>query len=150
MNKLTQNEWIAVGVAVVIVALFFIVPQFLKAPAPASQVAPTTGMNQVQISDETVGTGAEAVIGSTVAVQYTGMFTNGTVFDSSIPRGQPLSFKVGDPGLIKGFTAGVLGMKVGGKRKVTIPPELGYGSAAYGPIPANSTLIFELELVSVK
>ena len=152
MKKLTKNEWIAVAIGVVIVALFFIVPQYATKSSPAAQPAQQqTAMNsQVQITDEVVGTGATATIGSTVAVQYIGSFTNGKVFDSSIPRGAPLTFKVGDAGLIKGFTAGVLGMKVGGKRKVVIPPELGYGSTAYGPIPANSTLVFELQLVSVK
>lgn len=150
MRKLTQKEWIAVAVGVCVVALFFIIPRFSASTTPAEQTSPTTVDPKVTIVEKVAGTGAEAKLGSAVEVHYTGMFTDGVVFDSSVPRGEPLPFVLGDQGLIQGFTAGVLGMKVGGKRVVTIPPELGYGAGAYGPIPANSTLIFELELVSVK
>ena len=150
MKKLSQKQWIAVAVAVVIVALFFIVPQFTAGtPTPTGQSA-QQAMPQVQITDEVIGTGAVASAGSTVSVQYVGSFTNGTVFDSSIPRGTPFSFVVGGGGVIQGFSDGVVGMKVGGKRKVVIPSELGYGPDAHGPIPGGSTLVFELQLISVK
>ena len=105
---------------------------------------------QLQKTDETVGTGAEAVAGKSVTVNYTGTLTNGTKFDSSYDRNQPFTFQLGSGQVIKGWDEGVVGMKVGGKRKLTIPPSLGYGSQATGSIPPNSTLIFEIQLVSVQ
>lgn len=108
-------------------------------------------MNEdLKIEDLTVGEGAEAVAGKEVTVHYTGTLTNGTKFDSSLDRGTPFSFELGAGDVIKGWDQGVAGMKVGGKRKLTIPAELGYGAQANGPIPANSTLIFEVELLEVK
>lgn len=114
---------------------------------PAS--IPTPG--QLEIKDETVGKGAVASPGSTVEVNYKGTLEDGTVFDSSYDRGQTFSFKLGAGEVIKGWDIGVSGMKVGGKRELTIPPDLGYGSRGVGnKIPPNSTLIFEVELISVK
>jgi FKBP-type peptidyl-prolyl cis-trans isomerase len=104
----------------------------------------------LKIEDETVGTGAEAVAGKSVTVNYKGTLTDGTQFDSSYSRNQPFSFTLGSGQVIQGWDQGVQGMKVGGKRKLTIPPSLGYGAQATGSIPANSTLIFEIELLSVK
>lgn len=88
--------------------------------------------------------------GKTVSVNYTGTLTDGTKFDSSYDRNQPFDFQLGAGQVIKGWDQGVAGMKVGGKRKLVIPPGLGYGAQANGKIPANSTLIFEVELLSVK
>ncbi len=105
---------------------------------------------QQMITDVQVGTGAEAVNGSTVSVQYTGKFEDGTVFDSSIPRGEPITFVLGQGRVIAGWEQGILSMKVGGKRTLVIPPELGYGPNDYGPIPGNSTLYFDVELVNVQ
>lgn len=100
--------------------------------------------------DLVVGTGAEAKAGQKVEVHYTGTLTNGSKFDSSLDRGRPFGFKLGAGQVIKGWDQGVAGMRVGGKRKLTIPPELGYGAGGYPPvIPPNSTLIFEVELLSV-
>ena len=96
------------------------------------------------------GAGAEAKAGKMVAVHYTGWLTNGKKFDSSLDRNEPFKFQLGAGDVIKGLDAGLEGMKVGGKRRLTIPPELGYGSADQGVIPPNSTLIFEVELVDVK
>jgi FKBP-type peptidyl-prolyl cis-trans isomerase FkpA len=105
--------------------------------------------NELQINDMEVGKGTEATAGKTVSVHYTGWLTNGTKFDSSKDRGQPFNFKLGAGMVIKGWDQGVAGMKVGGKRKLTIPPTLGYGDRNVGPIPANSTLVFEVELLGV-
>jgi len=108
-------------------------------------------MAGLQIEDQVVGTGAEAAAGKKVSVHYTGWLTNGTKFDSSKDRSRPFDFGLGQGQVIKGWDQGVAGMKVGGKRKLTIPPELGYGAAgAGGVIPPNSTLVFEVELLSVK
>jgi len=104
----------------------------------------------VGVQDTVVGTGKEAAAGSTVTVNYTGALTDGTVFDSSIPRGEPFVFKLGEGKVIPGWEAGLLGMKEGGKRVLVIPPQFAYGSQDYGPIPANSTLIFEVELLKVQ
>ena len=99
--------------------------------------------------DLVVGTGATAVAGDTVTVNYIGTFTNGTKFDSSYDRGQPYTFQVGVGNVIAGFDQGVIGMKVGGKRRLTIPPSLAYGSQGNGVIPPNATLKFDIDLVSI-
>jgi len=96
------------------------------------------------------GDGAEAVNGATVGVHYTGKLLDGTVFDSSIERGSPIEFQLGSGMVIKGWDLGILGMKVGEKRVLTIASELAYGDRGIGAIPAGSTLIFDVELMSVK
>jgi len=107
-------------------------------------------VKQLMQEDLTVGTGAEAKSGDMVSVHYVGTLVDGTKFDSSRDRGEPFEFKLGAGEVIKGWDQGVAGMKVGGKRKLTIMPELGYGARAVGKIPANSTLVFEVELLGVK
>ncbi len=114
----------------------------------------TTTNSGLQYQDEVVGTGAVAKAGQTVTVNYTGTFTDGKKFDSNVDPAfghvEPFSFQLGAGGVIKGWDEGVAGMKVGGKRKLVIPATLGYGSQDYGPIPGNSTLLFDVELLSVK
>ena len=106
---------------------------------------------KTQIKDIKVGDGAEAGGGQTVSVHYTGRLTDGTKFDSSLDRGQPFSFTLGRGQVIQGWDLGVAGMKVGGQRELTIPPEEGYGDrGAGGVIPPNATLVFDVELLGVK
>jgi FKBP-type peptidyl-prolyl cis-trans isomerase FkpA len=105
----------------------------------------------LQYEDLTPGEGAEAVAGKSVEVHYTGWLTDGTQFDSSRSRSSPFAFTLGAGKVIKGWDEGVAGMKTGGKRKLTIPPALGYGArGAGGVIPPNATLIFEVELLGVR
>lgn len=115
--------------------------------APIPNPLPTT----LTATDTVVGTGAEATAGKTVSVNYVGMLPDGTVFDASANHGQAFSFTLGAGQVIKGWDQGVVGMKVGGKRRLIIPADLAYGNQAVGGvIPANATLIFDIELVDVK
>lgn len=135
-------------------------PASTPAEAPAEQPAAqepaappvTADVTELKIEDLKVGTGAEAVKGKTVSVHYTGWLTDGTKFDSSVDRGQPFEFALGQGQVISGWDEGVAGMKVGGKRKLTIPPAMGYGEqgAGNGAIPPGATLVFDVELLGVK
>ncbi|HJV65129.1 MAG TPA: FKBP-type peptidyl-prolyl cis-trans isomerase [Geomonas sp.] len=127
------------------------------APTPdkAAESSAITGAvktpSGLSYTDIVVGTGDSPTSGKNVAVHYTGWLTDGTKFDSSVDRGQAFSFRIGAGQVIPGWDEGVMTMKVGGKRKLIIPPQLGYGSAgAGGVIPPNATLIFEVELLSVE
>ncbi|TGM57285.1 FKBP-type peptidyl-prolyl cis-trans isomerase [Leptospira biflexa] len=102
-----------------------------------------------QIIDLVVGKGEEAFSGSYVTVHYVGKLKNGTKFDSSRDRNRPFEFNLGAGEVVKGWDKGIKGMRVGGKRKLIIPPELGYGSKKVGNIPPDSTLIFEVELLKI-
>ena len=106
---------------------------------------------ELMIEDLIVGTGKEVKSGDVITVHYTGWLENGTEFDSSLSPGrEPLVITLGIGQVIKGWDEGIPGMKVGGKRRLTIPPHLGYGNRAVGSIPANSTLIFDVELLDVE
>lgn len=118
-----------------------------ETPNMTAAATPSAGL---KIEDQKVGNGAEAVAGKTISVHYTGWLTNGRKFDSSVDRGQPFTFQLGQGQVIRGWDEGFAGMKVGGKRKLTIPPEMGYGARGAGAvIPPNSTLVFEVELLGV-
>lgn len=121
------------------------------APAAAATTgAKKTMANGLIIEDVTVGDGDEAKAGQKVTVHYRGTFTDGRIFDESYKRGEPFTFNLGAGQVIQGWDQGVAGMKVGGKRKLTIPPDLAYGQrGAPGAIPPNSTLMFEVELLKV-
>jgi FKBP-type peptidyl-prolyl cis-trans isomerase len=134
----------------------------LTAVAAAVSLAVACGSNPAAPSapfsttDLRVGAGAEAMTGRSVTVNYTGWLyaanqpdNKGSQFDSSVGRA-PFGFVLGAGAVISGWDRGVVGMRVGGLRRVVIPPELGYGNQANGPIPANSTLVFEIELLSVQ
>lgn len=112
-----------------------------------SQITTASGL---VIEEMLVGEGAEACAGQTVSVHYTGWLTNGTKFDSSKDRNEAFEFSLGARHVIAGWDEGVQGMKIGGKRKLTIPPALGYGArGAGGAIPPNATLVFEVELLGL-
>ena len=107
-------------------------------------------MAELEIEDQIVGEGEEAVAGQTVEVHYTGWLVDGTKFDSSHDREQTFSFKLGGGQVIAGWDQGVAGMKIGGSRKLTIPAELGYGErGAGGVIPPGATLVFKVELIGL-
>jgi FKBP-type peptidyl-prolyl cis-trans isomerase len=120
-------------------------------PAPTPAQPPPDPNAKLEIKDLVVGKGAEAKSGDTVKVHYVGTLQNGTEFDASKKHGdQPFSFDLGKGRVIKGWDEGVAGMRIGGKRKLTIPPHLGYGARGMGDkIPPNSTLVFEVELVDI-
>ena len=112
--------------------------------------AMTQTASGLHYQDLTVGDGATAQAGDSVSVHYTGWLTDGTKFDSSVDRGEPFTFHLGAGQVIPGWDEGVAGMRVGGKRKLVIPPELGYGDrGAGGVIPGGATLVFDVELLEV-
>lgn len=163
MRKLNKNEKVAVYVAIAIIAVFFggaslMGVMFNSGESNTNAVidiaANNPGNNMENskfiIEDVVVGSGAEAVAGKKVTAHYVGTLTNGTQFDSSVDRGAPFSFVLGAGQVIQGWDKGIVGMKVGGKRTLTIPPELAYGENGIGPIPPNSTLIFDVELLAVE
>lgn len=168
MRTFGIREQIATAVAVVAAAVlffggtawnfFFGTGVTQSAQAPIASVASSTPLVMqdisttpgIEIFDEQIGTGAEALAGKTIAANYVGTLSDGTKFDSSLDRGVPYSFILGAGAVIKGWDVGIVGMKVGGVRRLVISPELAYGAQAIGPIPANSTLVFEVQLVDVK
>ena len=110
----------------------------------------TTTESGLQIEEISVGNGESAIAGQFVSVHYTGWLTNGSKFDSSKDRNEPFEFPLGQRNVIAGWDEGVQGMRVGGVRKLTIPPHLGYGArGAGGVIPPNATLVFEVELLEI-
>ena len=144
MSKINFYPILIIGL--IFLGLFTI----LKNSQPSQSIV-AKQMASLKIEDLKIGTGPEVKSGDTVSIHYLGTLENGKKFDSSYDRGQPFETQIGVGQVIKGWDQGVVGMKVGGKRKLIIPPELGYGSQEIpGAIPANSTLIFDVELVKIK
>ena len=147
---MNQKEWVAVIVSIFVVGFFFVF-----GPGLISIFTGGSGFGGAQnpgllTTDTVIGGGEVAVSGSRVTVHYTGRLIDGKIFDSSISRNEPFQFILGSGQVIKGWDEGIVGMRVGGKRTMSIPPELGYGPNDYGPIPGNSTLIFDVELLKVE
>lgn len=152
-----QNIIIAILVIAIILIFGYILQDVMGNPIGKTQdtaTQPTAAMEpqeKVKIEDLQEGTGQEVKSGDTVVINYKGMLEDGTVFDSSYDRGQPFTTQIGVGQVIKGWDEGVPGMKVGGKRRLTIPPSLGYGETGAPPtIPPNATLIFEVELMGIQ
>jgi len=150
-----KTLWISAAVLIILLIIAWFMVNNRDADSQAAQAAgavtssETAGTVELGVEDTVVGTGAEARQGQTVAVHYTGTLDDGTVFDSSYDRGAPFTFTIGAGQVIQGWELGITGMKEGGKRTLTIPPSLGYGEQAIGPIPANSTLHFDVELITI-
>ena len=117
---------------------------------PKGRANEVTTLSGLKYTDIVEGTGATPQRGQTLTVHYTGTLESGKKFDSSVDRGQPYEFRIGTGAVIKGWDEGLMTMKVGGKRRLVIPPALGYGASGTPNIPPNSTLIFEVELLGVK
>ncbi|MFA6185002.1 MAG: FKBP-type peptidyl-prolyl cis-trans isomerase [Candidatus Shapirobacteria bacterium] len=120
---------------------------------PTSNPMPTlppSKVTELKIEDIKVGTGSAVKSGDIVSINYLGTLEDGTKFDSSYDRNQPFETQIGVGQVIEGWDKGVVGMQVGGKRKLTIPYQMAYGENGYGPIPAKATLIFEVELMFIK
>jgi len=150
MKSLTRNQWIALFVSVGILGyLLFsnlIMNLFNSSARPSAQI-PENGF---VAEDLVLGTGPEASAGDTVVVHYVGTFPDGKVFDSSLDRDVPFEFILGTGSVIRGWDEGIVGMKVGGRRILIIAPDYAYGERGAGPIPPNSALIFEVELLELK
>ena len=170
MRTFGTREWIATAIAVVAAVILFYGNSIwnyiaggetVGAPTdqPSNTIQPSANPEAMtnisttpglEIYDESVGTGAEAVAGKNVTVHYIGVFTNGDKFDSSVDRGTPFTFPLGAGNVIKGWDIGVEGMKVGGIRRLVIPADLAYGPNDYNGIPGGSTLIFQVQLLGVE
>ena len=140
------------SVAVILAILFTFTLTSFAAEAKKAKMDTVKTKSGLMYIDEVVGKGEMPKTGQTVSVNYTGWLTNGKKFDSSFDRNQPLDFKLGVGQVIKGWDEGVSTMRIGGKRKLIIPPQLGYGArnVGNGLIPPNSELIFDVELLGVK
>ncbi len=145
-NRNLRIGAIAVVAVLAVSAVAYVITH--RGPKDGAEIVTASGL---KYADLVQGDGPSPQTGQTVSVNYTGTLTNGKKFDSSYDHGKPFDFRIGTGSVIKGWDEGVMSMKVGGKRKLIIPPALGYGVRGSPPdIPGNSTLVFEIELLSVK
>ena len=157
-DRKTDKNLATTAIVVIAVMLAFIVfsviqtlpPKVTEMPGVDPNIEIVKTASGLQYQDQVVGTGAVAQAGQTVSVNYTGWLVDGSKFDSSADHGQPLEFTLGDGSVIPGWDEGVATMKVGGKRQLVIPAELGYGDTGSGAIPPGATLIFEVELLEIQ
>jgi hypothetical protein len=146
-----RNRQARIIAIVIVLALAGSAVAYLIVNRTGSDAAEVKTASGLKYTDLTVGTGATPQRGQTVTVHYTGTLENGTKFDSSVDRGTPADFRIGVGAVIKGWDEGLMTMKVGGKRRLVIPANLGYGPTGRPPdIPGNSTLLFDVELLGVK
>jgi FKBP-type peptidyl-prolyl cis-trans isomerases 1 len=153
-----NSKFILIGLGVVVLIALVLVGRNLENTSSVNEQASISTVFQnmqtnpsgLQWKDVTIGEGSEVVTGSTVSVHYTGTLTNGTKFDSSYDRGTPFTFTIGEGQVIAGWEEGLLGMRVGGKRELVIPPTLAYGDRDLGVIPPHSTLQFVVEVVGTQ
>lgn len=151
MKHLNKTQGIAVAVSLAFLTYLFFSGPLINLFNPQMENSNTQNVPVgVGVEEVVVGTGEVATAGDMVTTHYVGTLPDGRVFDSSRDRGQPISFTLGVGQVIRGWDEGLQGMKEGGKRVITISPEYGYGANAVGTIPANSTLIFEVELLNVE
>lgn len=156
---MSKNKIITIILVIIfILAFYFLTKKSSSQGSNTSNSTPTITMpslapskiTELAIEDLKIGNGKTVKSGDTVVIHYNGTLEDGTKFDSSYDRNQPFETKIGVGQVIKGWDQGVVGMKIGGKRKLTIPYQLAYGENGYGPIPPKATLIFEVELVDIK
>lgn len=148
MKHLNKNQKVAVAVSLLVLGYLFFSESIMNFFNPSS-VSGEQQSSELVIEEVLAGTGELAESGDIVSVHYVGTLQDGAVFDSSVSRGTPISFTLGTGQVIRGWDEGLVGMRVGGRRTLTIPPDYAYGPQGYGPIPPNATLTFQVELVDV-
>ena len=151
MKHLNRNQWIAVCAGLALLTYLLFADSLIGFFNQSSKNTNTQmSENSLTVQEVSVGTGAVAEAGDVLTVHYVGTLTDGRVFDSSRDTNTPFDFTLGMGSVIRGWDEGLVGMRVGGKRMLIIPPSYGYGAQGVGTIPPNSTLIFEVELLNVK
>ncbi len=151
MRNLEKKEWVAVVVSIFIVGFFFMFgPAIMSVFRGDNQNLSLSSGPELEVQEVLIGGGKMAIAGSRVTLHYTARFTDGQILASSIIQGEPVQFVLGVGQVIEGWDKGIVNMREGGKRMITVPPEMGYGFIDYGPVPAGSTLIFEIDLLKVE
>lgn len=158
MNKLSKEQYIGVAIALLLALFMFFgfggVQKVFNGQSSENSLNPIADINNINensMTEENTNSDTKvAEAGDTITVHYNGTFENGTKFDSSYDRGQPFSFVLGAGLVIKGWDQGLIGAKEGEKKRLVLPPELAYGASGQGPIPPNTTLIFEVEVLDIE